>query len=595
MRLAMAFWLILVTPSCCEALSVTDAISVISSDGRSQDEADAAYLVLVDAGQSGNSDALNALGLGFSMGRYVAADQVRGQRYWDQAIDKKNVYAALNKGEFLIQSKEFTKACATWDMASQWSNHPTLSLLRGDCAKHGWTGQPPDPRKALDLYAPLIQAGDLEALKAAKYIIPMDQENERYRELGKHVWGTLMKQGDKDAAALYALLTLTAADAGDTRKVNDLLLEPWLLEHPIACFVRGLGLLTGAFAGAGPDATVAFNCAAAEPLLASGSHVFLGLLYMLGAPDLPANIDKALTEFDEAAKLGSKDGESLKQLLTGTQERQQYACDVFCDVISLVADWLWTLEGIRLEQERMAAVPEGNRQAEVEMHIAAISAAIAASQSEMNTIGASSGISLVAPETAPGRATGPSANFSAYWAPINSRPRQSSAAHPTSSQTGSRAYSPYANPLSSVAYTRAPPSAPRLYDANGTFRGTLSANRFDPNSTSNAYGRYGSKYSIESINNRYSAAGSRYSNTSPTNPYATKPPRIYDSSGQYIGNLSASRFDPNSTSNRYGTYGSRYSSQSINNAYGTYGSRYSPQSVNNPYATSGISVFGANR
>lgn len=595
MRLAITFWLIVATPSYCEALSVQEAITVISSTGRSQGEIDAAYPVLVDAGQAGNSDALNALGLGFSNGWYVPPDSVRALHYWDQAIDKKNVYAALNKGEFLVQSKEFAKACANWDAASHWSDHPAVSLRRADCALLGWDGQPRNSRKAIDLYAPLIKAGSLEAIKAAKYIIPISRESGQDRELGKIVWGTLLKQGDKDAAALFALLAMTAPDVGDLREVNDLLLEPSNYEHPLACLVRGLGLLTGAFAGAGPDAAVAFSCAATEPQLATGSHVYLGLLYMLGAPDLSPDIDKALTEFDKAAKLGSKDGESLKQLLTGTQERQQYACDGFCDVISLVADWLWTLEGIRLEQERLAAVSESDRDAEVERHIAAISTAIAASQYEMNTIGASSGIRLVAPQAVPGMAVGPSANFIASWLPSSSSPHRPAAAHSTPSPTSVSTSSPYANPLSSVAYGLAPPSAPRLYDTNGSFRGTLSANRYDPNSTSNPYGRYGSKYSSESINNPYSTVGSRYSSTSATNPYATNAPRIYDSSGQYKGKLSANPYASDSTSNPHGRYGSKHSPDSINNPYSAVGSRYSSTSATNPYATSGISIFGTNR
>jgi len=54
--------------------------------------------------------------------------------------------------------------------------------------------------------------------------------------------------------------------------------------------------------------------------------------------------------------------------------------------------------------------------------------------------------------------------------------------------------------------------------------------------------------------------------------------------GKYLGNLSNNRYDPNSTSNPYGRYGNQYSPDSINNPYGQYGSRYSPDSANNPYA-----------
>lgn len=54
--------------------------------------------------------------------------------------------------------------------------------------------------------------------------------------------------------------------------------------------------------------------------------------------------------------------------------------------------------------------------------------------------------------------------------------------------------------------------------------------------------------------------------------------------GKYLGNLSSNPYDPDSTSNPYGKYGSKYSPDSINNPYGRYGSKYSPDSPNNPYA-----------
>lgn len=70
-----------------------------------------------------------------------------------------------------------------------------------------------------------------------------------------------------------------------------------------------------------------------------------------------------------------------------------------------------------------------------------------------------------------------------------------------------------------------------------------------------------------------------------TNAMAGPPVLVNPQTGQYLGNLSSNRYDPNSTSNAYGQYGSRYSPNSINNPYGQYGSRYSPNSANNPYAT----------
>jgi hypothetical protein len=61
--------------------------------------------------------------------------------------------------------------------------------------------------------------------------------------------------------------------------------------------------------------------------------------------------------------------------------------------------------------------------------------------------------------------------------------------------------------------------------------------------------------------------------------------------GQYLGNLSANQYDPNSVSNPYGQYGSQYGANSINNPYGRYGSPYSSQSPNNPYATQTPRVY----
>jgi hypothetical protein len=59
---------------------------------------------------------------------------------------------------------------------------------------------------------------------------------------------------------------------------------------------------------------------------------------------------------------------------------------------------------------------------------------------------------------------------------------------------------------------------PRLYDQQENYRSKLSANPYDPDSTSNPYGRYGSPFSPDSINNPF-GAGSLYSLSSPTNPY----------------------------------------------------------------------------
>ncbi len=85
-----------------------------------------------------------------------------------------------------------------------------------------------------------------------------------------------------------------------------------------------------------------------------------------------------------------------------------------------------------------------------------------------------------------------------------------------------------------VIATLANSGPPILIDKQtGKYLGNLSANPYDPNSTSNPYGQYGSEYSSDSINNPYGQYGSEYSNDSPNNPYATNPPVIIDSDGYY--------------------------------------------------------------
>jgi hypothetical protein len=61
-------------------------------------------------------------------------------------------------------------------------------------------------------------------------------------------------------------------------------------------------------------------------------------------------------------------------------------------------------------------------------------------------------------------------------------------------------------------------TSPRLYDSQGNYRGNLNANQFDPNSVANPFGRYGSQFSPDSINNQF-GAGSPFRQDSPTNPF----------------------------------------------------------------------------
>lgn len=90
---------------------------------------------------------------------------------------------------------------------------------------------------------------------------------------------------------------------------------------------------------------------------------------------------------------------------------------------------------------------------------------------------------------------------------------------------------------------------------------------YDADCLDNPYGA-GSPYKSHGLMNPNSAYGSPNSNKSWTNPHATDAPKIVGEDGSYHGRLSANRYDPDSTSNPYGRYGSRYSPDSLNNPYG---------------------------
>ncbi len=72
-------------------------------------------------------------------------------------------------------------------------------------------------------------------------------------------------------------------------------------------------------------------------------------------------------------------------------------------------------------------------------------------------------------------------------------------------------------------------------------------------------------------------------------------PYLVSPDGQYLGELSANPYDPNSVANPYGRYGSQFSPDSVNNPYGRYGSQFSNQSANNPYATNPPLIIRRNR
>lgn len=97
--------------------------------------------------------------------------------------------------------------------------------------------------------------------------------------------------------------------------------------------------------------------------------------------------------------------------------------------------------------------------------------------------------------------------------------------------------------------------------------GNLSANPFDVDSTANPFGK-GSQFVPNGINNPFSSYGSPFSNKSATNPVATEAPKLYDQQGNYRGKLSANPFDADSTGNQFGRYGSPFSPDSLTNQFG---------------------------
>ena len=96
--------------------------------------------------------------------------------------------------------------------------------------------------------------------------------------------------------------------------------------------------------------------------------------------------------------------------------------------------------------------------------------------------------------------------------------------------------------------------------------GTLRTNQFDQSSIANPFGA-GSPFKANGLMTPHGQYGSPFSNQSWRNPYATEAPRLYQG-GQYRGRLSTNRFDTDSTSNPFGRYGSPNSPDSINNPFG---------------------------
>ena len=74
-------------------------------------------------------------------------------------------------------------------------------------------------------------------------------------------------------------------------------------------------------------------------------------------------------------------------------------------------------------------------------------------------------------------------------------------------------------------------------DDDNDYLGQLSANPYEPDSVSNPYGEYGNPYETDSVNNPYGDYGSPFSNKSVSNPYATDAPKLYDEDGNALYQL----------------------------------------------------------
>jgi hypothetical protein len=83
---------------------------------------------------------------------------------------------------------------------------------------------------------------------------------------------------------------------------------------------------------------------------------------------------------------------------------------------------------------------------------------------------------------------------------------------------------------------------------NAVFLGCLTCGPTDARSIRNESGTYGSRYSTSSMTNPYSDYGSPYGMESACNPDAVKAPVIVDRDGNYYGQFTVNKANPNRTS-----------------------------------------------
>ena len=114
----------------------------------------------------------------------------------------------------------------------------------------------------------------------------------------------------------------------------------------------------------------------------------------------------------------------------------------------------------------------------------------------------------------------------------------------------------YTNKRAAVLILSIPLLFATVVFANEKDLGNLSENPYALNSTANPYGT--NNQHGDGIGNPSGPYGSLYSNKSATNPFAADAPKPYDQQGQYRDRLNVNPYASDSTSNPYGRYGSRY-------------------------------------
>jgi hypothetical protein len=84
----------------------------------------------------------------------------------------------------------------------------------------------------------------------------------------------------------------------------------------------------------------------------------------------------------------------------------------------------------------------------------------------------------------------------------------------------------------------------KIYAADDQYLGIVSRSKYESESVSNQFGSYGSRYATSSIFNQYSAYGGRYGGYSPFNTYCSNPPRLVKES-RIIGYLTVNPYVSN--------------------------------------------------